>query len=40
MGNEHVVPELINRFKNLKGNNFKIQGTAVRLDHLFILMIL
>ena len=28
MGNEHVVPELINRFKNLKGNNFKIQGTG------------
>mgnify|MGYP001165514265 FL=1 len=28
MGNEHVIPELINRFKNLKGQNFKIQGTG------------
>jgi len=28
MGNEHVIPELINRFKNLKGRNFKIQGTG------------
>lgn len=28
MGNEHVIPELINRFKNLKGKNFKVQGTG------------
>ncbi len=28
MGNEHVVPELINRFKKLKGKKFKIQGTG------------
>ena len=36
MGNEHVIPELINRFKNLKGRNFKIQGTGKR-DTLFYL---
>ena len=36
MGNEHVIPELINRFKNLKGQNFKIQGTGKR-DTLFYL---
>jgi nucleoside-diphosphate-sugar epimerase len=28
MGNEHVVPEFINRFRNLKGKSFKIQGTG------------
>lgn len=28
MGNEHVVPEFINRFKKLKGKKFKIQGTG------------
>ena len=28
MGNEHVVPELINRFKKLKGRKFMIQGTG------------
>lgn len=28
MGNEHVVPEFINRFKSLKGKIFKIQGTG------------
>tara|TARA_Y100000590_G_scaffold172864_1_gene197698 strand:- start:292 stop:1230 length:939 start_codon:yes stop_codon:yes gene_type:complete len=28
MGNEHVVPEFINRFKFLKGKNFKIQGNG------------
>ena len=28
MGNEHVIPEFINRFKSLKGKNFKIQGTG------------
>ena len=28
MGNEHVVPEFIRRFKNLKNKNFKIQGTG------------
>ncbi len=28
MGNEHVVPEFINRFKKLKGNIFKIQGSG------------
>ena len=28
MGNDHVIPELINRFKKLKGKNFKIQGTG------------
>ena len=28
MGFEHVVPEFINRFKKLKGKNFKIQGTG------------
>ena len=39
MGNEHVIPELINRFKNLKAN-FKIQGTGKEIRSLFILMIL
>ena len=28
MGHEHVVPQFINRFKSLKGKNFKIQGTG------------
>jgi len=28
MGNEHVVPEFINRFKKLKGKFFRIQGTG------------
>jgi len=28
MGNEHVVPEFIRRFKNLKNKKFKIQGTG------------
>ena len=28
MGNEHVIPEFINRFKSLKKRNFKIQGTG------------
>ena len=28
MGNEHVVPEFINRFKKLKDKFFKIQGTG------------
>ena len=28
MGNEHVIPQFINRFKSLKGKNFKIQGTG------------
>ena len=28
MGYEHVVPQFINRFKSLKGKNFKIQGTG------------
>jgi len=28
MGNEHVVPEFINRFRKLKGRFFKIQGTG------------
>ncbi len=28
MGQEHVIPEFIKRFKSLKGNNFKIQGTG------------
>ncbi len=29
MGNEHVIPEFINKFKNLKNNKlFKIQGTG------------
>lgn len=28
MGNEHVIPEFINRFKLLKGKKFKIQGTG------------
>ena len=28
MGNEHVVPELINRFRTLKGKKFTIQGTG------------
>ena len=28
MGNDHVIPELINRFKKMKGKNFKIQGTG------------
>ncbi len=28
MGNEHVIPEFINRFKKLRGKNFKIQGNG------------
>ena len=28
MGNEHVIPEFIDRMKKLKGKNFKIQGTC------------
>ena len=28
MGKEHVIPEFINRFKSLRGKNFKIQGTG------------
>ena len=28
MGNEHVVPEFINRFKNSKSKDFKIQGSG------------
>jgi|TARA_B100001059_G_C17829455_1_gene583603 nucleoside-diphosphate-sugar epimerase len=28
MGNEHVIPEFLNRFKKLKNNQFKIQGTG------------
>jgi len=28
MGNEHVIPEFINRFRSLKGIKFKIQGTG------------
>jgi len=28
MGNEHVIPEFINRFRSLKGKKFKIQGTG------------
>jgi len=28
MGNEHVIPQFINRFQSLKGRNFKIQGTG------------
>ena len=29
MGNEHVIPEFINRFKKLKGKNFSIQGSGL-----------
>ena len=28
MGQEHVIPQFINRFKSIKGKNFKIQGTG------------
>ena len=28
MGNEHVIPEFVNRFKSLKGKKFKIQGNG------------
>tara|TARA_B100000700_G_C14997555_1_gene834630 strand:+ start:723 stop:1658 length:936 start_codon:yes stop_codon:yes gene_type:complete len=28
MGNEHVIPQFINRLKHLKGKKFKIQGTG------------
>ena len=28
MGYDHVIPEFINRFKSMKGKNFKIQGTG------------
>ncbi len=28
MGNEHVIPEFINRFNKIKGKNFKIQGNG------------
>ena len=28
MGHEHVIPEFINSFRNLKGKKFKIQGNG------------
>ncbi len=28
MGNEHVIPEFLSRFKRLKGKKFKIQGSG------------
>ena len=28
MGNEHVIPEFLNRFKKMKGKKFKIQGSG------------
>ena len=28
MGQEHVIPQFINRFKSIKGKKFKIQGTG------------
>ena len=28
MGNEHVIPEFLNRFRKLKGKDFKIQGNG------------
>ena len=28
MGHEHVIPQFIRRFKNLRGKNFKIQGNG------------
>ena len=28
MGNDHVIPEFINRIKKIKSNKFKIQGTG------------
>ena len=28
MGNEHVIPEFLNRFRRLKGKDFKIQGNG------------
>ena len=28
MGNEHVIPELLNRFKKIKNNQIKIQGSG------------
>ena len=28
MGHEHVIPQFINRFKSLRGKNFKIQGNG------------
>jgi len=31
MGNEHVIPEFIKRFKSLKGKKFKIQGTGEQI---------
>ena len=31
MGNEHVVPEFINRFKKLKREKFKIQGSGLEI---------
>ena len=31
MGHEHAIPEFINRFKSLKGRNFKIQGTGYEI---------
>ena len=40
MGNEHVIPEFIKKFKNLKIKILKIIGTEMKLDHLFISMIL
>ena len=36
MGNEHVIPELINRFKNLKGQKFQNTRNGKR-DTLFYL---
>ena len=39
MGNEHVIPEFINRYKNLKKNFLKFKEQERKLDLLFILMI-
>ena len=36
MGNEHVVPELINRFKNLKGNNLKYGNSSEIRSFIYI----
>ena len=39
-GNEHVIPEFLNRFRKLKGKDFKFKEMGLKQDHSFISMIL
>ena len=36
MGNEHVIPEFLNRFKKLKGHKFKIHDQEKKSEHSYI----